>query len=57
MRVLELEPTKAFGDRLDPQGLIQTNARTSGLALRVDGQEKTLIVSDLGAGIRVYGKP
>jgi len=57
LRFLPDEPL--FEDRLEPTGkLIETAARTSGLTLRVDAAgEKTLIVSDLGAGIRIYGKP
>ncbi len=48
--------------RFDPPGtlteveLIQTSWRASGLYLREKAGVKTLIVTDHGAGIRIYGK-
>jgi len=55
VKVLEFDPTAP--EPLTSEMLIQTGWRTAGMHLRDKNGEKTLLVTDHGAGVRLYGKP
>jgi len=54
VHVLRFDPTLSAGSRLAEVTIVQTPGSPNGILIRDKGSERTLIVEDHTAGIRIY---